>query len=398
MESRKRTSNEHSLSANYTIPNILKKYIQPGSIISRSPGRINLIGEHADYNSGYVLPAAIDKAAWVVLTPRQDAEIHLTAADLDETFNTTVDSMEHHGSHSWPSYVLGVVEEFRIAGFTPRGFDLALSADIPIGAGLSSSAAVECATAFALNELTGAGLSRLQIVQLGQRAENNYVGMQCGIMDQFASVFGKAGHVIRLDCRSLEYAYVPFNTEGVRIVLLDTQVKHSLVTSEYNVRRKQCEQGVHWIQQGQRGVYSLRDANMELLDKYVLPQDTLVYQRCRYVVEEIERLLAACEDLERGDLPAFGQKMYATHDGLSNLYEVSCPELDFLVSVAKTCDGVLGARMMGGGFGGCTINLVREADINSFIEKASAAYTNDLGLELKAYIANIENGSCLVAQ
>jgi galactokinase len=380
----------------FSIPDSLQKYIQEGSLLARSPGRINLIGEHTDYNNGFVLPAAIDKAAYIVITARKDNEIHLYAVDLNDKYVTTLNELKKSVKSSWPNYILGVVEQFKIAAVSMSGFDAALTADIPIGAGLSSSAAVECAMALAMNELFGAGFDKLALVKMAQRAENEFVGVQCGIMDQFASMFGKRNHVIRLDCRSLEYAYVPFNMNGIKVVLFDTNVKHSLGTSEYNVRRKQCETGVALIQQRKPELRSLRDATMEMLDKYVLPNDMLIYQRCKYVVEENKRLLEACKDLEEGDIHAFGRKMFETHDGLSRLYEVSCPELDFLVAHVQDNPSVLGARMMGGGFGGCTINLVKEDAINELVKQTGSAYKKAMKKELKAYVAQIETGSTLL--
>jgi galactokinase len=363
-------------------------------LIIRSPGRVNLIGEHTDYNHGFVLPAAINKAIYMAVGRRNDNEIHIVSIDLDKTFIGSVDRLDPSGQH-WPDYLLGVVQQVQALGHTVGGFNCVFGGDIPLGAGMSSSAALECATAFALNELFGLKLDTLTMVRLSQKAENVFVGVQCGIMDQFASMFGRKNHVIRLDCQSLEYAYVPFNTEGIRIVLLDTNVKHSLASSEYNTRRQQCEAGVKLIQAHHPEVKSLRDANLEMLAKYVAPVDALVSQRCEYVVEEISRLLAATHDLENGDIAAFGQKMFATHEGLSRKYEVSCPELDFLVDQVKNDANVIGARMMGGGFGGCTINLVREEAIEGLVERITPVYRQAMNKELKVYIGQIENGTSL---
>jgi galactokinase len=343
------------------------------------------------------LPAAIDKAAYIVITPRKDQEIHLHSVDLHEDYTTTVAALAKSEEMSWPNYILGVIQQFILAGIAIGGFDAALTGDIPIGAGLSSSAAVECAVALALNKLYAAGLDKFSMVKLAQRAENEFVGVQCGIMDQFASMFGKHNHVIRLDCRSLEFEYVPFNMDGIKILLLDTNVKHSLGSSEYNVRRKQCETGVAWIQRHVPEVKSLRDATVEMLDKYVLNDDLLIYQRCKYVVEENNRLLAACQDLEQGDIPAFGARMYQSHHGLSKLYEVSCPELDFLVTHVQDNPAVLGARMMGGGFGGCTINLVKEDAIEALVSETTVAYKKSMNKVLKAHVAKIETGSNLLS-
>ncbi len=381
----------------YQVPPGLKQFVKENSIVTRSPGRINLIGEHTDYNNGFVLPAAIDKAAYLVITPRNDNEIHLHSVDMNEDYTTTASELKKSANSSWPNYILGVIQQFVLAGISISGFDAALTGDIPIGAGLSSSAAVECAVALAMNELFATGFDKFTLVKLSQKAENEFVGVQCGIMDQFASMFGKYNHVIRLDCRSLAYEYVPFNMEGIKILLLDTNVKHSLGTSEYNVRRKQCETGVAWIQRHLPEVQSLRDVTPDMLDKYVLHDDILIYQRCKYVVEENNRLLAACKDLEEGNMTAFGKKMFETHYGLSKLYEVSCPELDFLVTHVQSNPSVLGARMMGGGFGGCTINLVKEEAIDELVADATLAYKKGMNMDLKAHIAKIETGSNILS-
>ncbi len=375
------------------IPVSLEAFIQNETIVACSPGRINFIGEHTDYNNGFVLPAAIDKAAYIALTPRADEEIHLHSIDLNDHFVTDIHNVEKHASKSWPNYILGVVEQFRKKGFALKGFDAALTADVPIGAGLSSSAAVECATAFALNSFFQAGFDKQTLVKMAQKAEHEFAGVQCGIMDQFASVFGKHNHVIRLDCRSLEYVYEPLQMDGYKVVLLDTNVHHSLASSEYNVRRQQCEKGLSFIQQHHPEVNSLRDVTVDMLDAYVEPNDELIYNRCRYVVDENARLLAACNDLENNDIVAFGKKMFETHDGLSKLYEVSCKELDFLVNQVRDNAAVVGARMMGGGFGGCTINLVKEDHIDALVEDITKAYKENMHKDLKFYIAKIEDGS-----
>lgn len=362
-------------------------------LLVRSPGRINIIGEHTDYNEGFVLPAAIDKAAYLAIALRDDDEIHLVAADLNETFSVSIKEMKPVGDVSWPNYILGAVAQFQQKGIALRGFNALLTADVPVGAGLSSSAAVECATAFALNELLGAGLERIEMVKMAQKAEHEYAGVMCGIMDQFASMMGKKDHVIKLDCRSLEYEYVPFKLEGIKILLLDTNVKHSLATSEYNTRRKECNQAVTWVKEREQQVKSLRDVDAAMLTKYVLPKDELIYKRSLFIVEEIERLQTACIDLENGDLKALGKKMFETHDGLSSMYAVSCEELDFLVNFVRNDRDVIGARMMGGGFGGCTINLVKENGVPALIENISEAYLKKTVRTLTSYIVSIEGGT-----
>ena len=386
----------YSVAAQHAIPAMLEKFIYEHSIVTRSPGRINLIGEHTDYNNGFVLPAAIDKAAWIALTPRTDNEINLTSIDLDETCHTTTTRLIPSQKHAWYDYILGVVDQFQKNGIAVSGFDAALTADIPIGAGLSSSAAIECAVAFALNEWLQCGFGKIELVKIAQKAENDYVGLQCGIMDMFASVFGTADHVIKLDCRTLEYKYEPFKLDGYKIVLFDTNVKHTLASSQYNVRRQQCEMGVALIQQHIPFVHSLRDVTKSMLQQYVQRFDEEVYRRCLYVVEETERLQQACLDLENNDIKAFGAKMFETHEGLSTMYEVSCAELDFLVDFVKDNDAVPGARMMGGGFGGCTINIIASEAIETLTAQLKPAYEAAMHKELKIYIAQIGAGTGII--
>jgi galactokinase len=374
----------------------IERYENEPAVIVRSPGRVNIIGEHTDYNEGFVLPAAIDKAAYVALSIRNDDEIHLTALDLNETFSSTVTELKPVGDISWPNYILGSAAQFLKRGVKLPGFNAILSSDVPIGAGLSSSAAVECATVYALNELLHTNIDRVAMVEMAQKAEHEYAGVMCGIMDQFASMMGKKDHVIKLDCRSLAYEYVPFKLDGIKILLLNTNVKHSLASSEYNTRRNECNQAVDWIKVHYPEVTSLRHATIAMLNEYVLPKDKTIDDRSRFVVEEIDRLLTGCNDLQQGDIAALGKKMFATHDGLSKLYEVSCKELDFLVDFVRDRPEVIGARMMGGGFGGCTINLVKESAIEELIKAIKPAYESEMGLQLDYYIASIENGTEII--
>ena len=380
---------------NSTIDKKLKEFINEKTLLVRSPGRINLIGEHTDYNEGFVLPAAIDKAAYLAFTPRNDDQINLFSIDLNDQYSSNITDFSP-AKKSWPNYLLGVADQFRQRGLLTKGFDAALTADVPIGAGLSSSAAVENAIGMALNETLKTNVDKLSLVKISQEAEHTYPGVMCGIMDMFASMFGKKNNVIKLDCRSLEYKYEPLHMEGYKIVLIDTQVKHSLNETGYNTRREECEEGVAMIQKHHAEVTSLRDVTIEMLKQYVQPYNELIYKRCSYVLEENERLLIACDYLENGNLQAFGKKMYESHEGLSKKYEVSCKELDFLVAQVQNNPAVLGARMMGGGFGGCTINLVKEEAVNTLVEQVTEAYKKDLHLEAKAYITNIENGTSLL--
>ncbi len=377
------------------IKKITNSFVQKFGVspsIFRSPGRVNILGEHTDYNEGFVLPAAIDKNIYIAISKRSDNIINLYAIDFNESYTGDINKVEK-STTQWANYVLGVVDQLQKKGFILSGFNVVVDGDVPIGAGLSSSAALECATIYALNDIFLLGLDRLQMVTLAQKAEHVFAGVHCGIMDQFASMFGKKDHVIKLDCRSLEYEYVPFKLNGYKIVLLNTNVKHNLAASEYNTRRQQCEKGVSLVAQHHATVKNLRDVTIEMLNEFVELFDPVVYQRCKYVVQENERLLGACEDLKHGNIKALGEKMYLTHMGLRNLYDVSCKELDFLVEYLKNIPSVAGARMMGGGFGGCTINLVKEDAIEKLVTDISMAYTEAMKLPLTAYIASIEDGT-----
>lgn len=364
----------------------------PEKIVS-SPGRINLIGEHTDYNLGFVLPAAIDKYIHLAIKRRKDQQIHLVAADLGEQYRGNTDQLEP-SPQGWPNYLLGVMQEFAAKGVQLPGLEICFGGDIPAGAGLSSSAAIECAFAFALNELLGTDYPRLDLVKMAQTAENRFVGVQCGIMDQFASMFGVQGKAILLDCRSLKYEHVPLEMNQYAILLLDSQVKHSLAGSEYNLRREQCDMGVKALRKVYPSVASLRDANRAMIE-YTLKDQVpdLIYNRCKYVVEENLRLQVGCEALRRNDLVTFGKKMYASHVGLSKLYEVSCPELDYLVDLARLEHSIVGARMMGGGFGGCTINIIRKSFLNEVVERIQSAYTQRFGYSPTPIVCNLANGT-----
>ncbi len=362
------------------------------ALIIRSPGRINLIGEHTDYNMGFVLPAAINKAIYLGIHLRKDQKISLYSIDYQDDYQTDLDAINRSGK-LWPDYILGVVKQIQKNHSLDHGFNIVFGGDIPPGAGLSSSAALECATAYALNSIFNLNIQNMALVCLAQAAENEFVGVKCGIMDQFASMFGKKDYLMRLDCRSLEYTYVPFHSDKLKIVLFDTRVKHSLASSAYNERREQCEAGVKLIQAVHPEVLSLRDASEEMLLEFVKPVNEIVYNRCSFIVGEIKRLLNSCNDLENNNMPAFGKRMFETHAGLKDLYEVSCQELDLLVDLVKNDPNVIGARMMGGGFGGCTINLVNSESVEALIKKVGDNYHAKTGTEMLAYVVEIEDGT-----
>lgn len=364
-------------------------------MVFRSPGRVNIIGEHTDYNNGFVLPAAIDKAIYIGIKRRDDDQIILYSEEFRQDHKSDVAGVKP-SEKQWPNYILGVVDQLNKKGYKIHGFNLNIEGNVPIGSGLSSSAAVECATAFALNSLFNLDIEKRELALISQKAEHEFAGVMCGIMDQFASVFGKKDHVIRLDCMTTEFEYVPLKLEGYKILLLNTNVKHSLASSEYNTRRKECHDGVEMVRQKYPEVKSLRDVNMAMLNECVIGKDDLIYKRCKYVVEENERLFSACDALIKGDLRTLGKNMYGSHDGLSTEYEVSCKELDFLVDAVHTNNNVMGARMMGGGFGGCTINLVKEEAIEKLVEELSASYNKEMRLDLTAYIAETSDGSSQV--
>ncbi|MCB0842027.1 MAG: galactokinase [Bacteroidetes bacterium] len=368
----------------------IQKYQHQPTLFT-APGRINIIGEHTDYNMGLVLPAAIDKAITFAVAPNESREIRITAIDLGEEVSVFVDEISPL-NRQWPNYLLGVVDQLQRNGYKFGGFDCVFGGNIPLGAGLSSSAAVECGLAFALNHIFDLGIEKMELVKMAQLAEHTYAGVKCGIMDQFASTFGKENHVVRLDCRSLDYEYFPLNMSGYKIMLCNTRVSHSLADSEYNTRREECETGVQILQKHYPGVQSLRDTNIQQLQKHVAEFPPVIYQRCKYVVEEIQRVEDSCAALNEGNIEHVGQLMYQSHHGLQHEYQVSCPELDFLVDLVRDDSRVLGSRMMGGGFGGCTINIVKADAVEGLTETCINAYEKQFGHKPEIYITSITDG------
>lgn len=361
-------------------------------LLVRAPGRVNLIGEHTDYNGGFVLPAAVDKEIHFAVGLNSTNTVRLVAHDLDETYDFSLADEVKPGQTQWANYLKGVVAQLQRKGLAVPGFDCVFGGNVPMGAGMSSSAAIECGLAFALNKLLGGKFDRLELAHMAQAAEHEFAGVKSGLMDQFASLFGRPGQVVRLDCRSLDYEYFPFDTTAHHLILCNSGVKHSLASSEYNTRRRECEQGMALLQQYYPQVQSLRDATLDQLRTHQVELGDVLYRRCSYVVEENLRVEAACQHLLGGNLGAFGQEMYGSHAGLRDKYEVSCRELDVLVELARPLPGVLGARMMGGGFGGCTINLVETTQVDHFVERMKAGYQRELNLALETYEAVIVGG------
>lgn len=375
-----------------SIKNKFQSIFDQEPIVVRSPGRINIIGEHTDYNDGFVLPAAIDKAVYIAVGKREDNLISLFAEDYQAKYEVALADIAITDLH-WPNYILGVVDQIQKRGFTVGGFNLYIDGDVPLGAGLSSSAAVECATTLALSELFQLNIERLDIPKIGQLAEHNYAGVKCGIMDQFASTFGKKDQVLKLDCRSLEYEYVPLVLDGYTIILLNTNVKHELGDTAYNKRVEQCAQAISWIKEKYPDVINMRDVSVAMLDEMVKDRDAEVYTKTKFVVEESERVHEACSHLKAGNLIALGQNLLASHNGLSKEYEVSCAESDYLVDFIKQFPEVLGARQMGGGFGGCTINLVKNDFVDELIKNISPAYRAKFDKEITVIQVKTDDGT-----
>ncbi len=369
------------------IREIFKTHFEKEGTMYASAGRINLIGEHTDYNGGFVFPGAIDKYIMAEIAPNGTDHVRIYSIDMNEPASFGLEETDIPNAQ-WVKYIFGVCREIIKRGGQVRGFDAVFAGDIPLGAGLSSSAALESCFAYALNDLFNENkIDKFELARIGQSTEHNYCGVNCGIMDQFASIFGKKGYLMRLDCRSMDFEYYPFNPEGYKLVLVDSVVKHELVDSPYNKRRESCERVARTL-----GVETLRDADMDMLDSHKQEISEEDYRRARFVIGEKQRVLDVCDALERGDYETVGKRMYETHEGLSQDYEVSCEELDFLNAIAKEC-GVTGSRIMGGGFGGCTINLVKDNLYDNFINTAKTKFTKQYGHEPKIYDVVISDGA-----
>jgi len=362
-------------------------------LIVESPGRINLIGEHTDYNMGYVLPTAIAKKIIFKLQKNgSDTHCNIYTLGYDQGFEIDLNTIAK-SKIEWQNYILGVLNEISKRTAKLRGFDCTIESNLPTGSGLSSSAALECGLAFGLNELFGLGLSKIEMVELSQIAEHTYAGTQCGIMDQYASVMSEAGHVILLDCRSLERGMIPIDLQPYKIILLNTKVSHNLATSEYNVRKAECEQGISIIQKKYPEVQSLRDVDQEMLTECKAEMNETIRRRCTFIIAENQRVLKMAKALEANNLEQVGKLLYEAHEGISKDYEVSCKESDFLVDFSKSNPQVLGARQTGGGFGGCTLNIVAENAVEGFVTAAAIAYKKAFDIDLEWFEVSPSQGT-----
>lgn len=375
---------------------VFEKQFGEPSIVIASPGRINIIGEHVDYNDGYVLPAAIDRYIWGAFGESTDGQTHIIAANLGREIHFSMSEIKDYVYSDWNAYIIGVIRELQEQGAQIRDFNLVFGGDIPIGSGLSSSAALENCVALGLNNLFDLGLDKKDLIFISQKAEHNFAQVECGIMDQFASMFGRKDNAIFLDTQSLDYQYLSLDMKEWEFVLIDSNVKHSLVGSEYNIRRQQCNNGLDIIKRHFPQVSSFRQVSPEILCDAEPLLDKTVFQRVRFVVEEISRTQKAKQAIEQGKWQELGQLLNQTHEGLRDLYQVSCHELDFLVDKATGHSGVVGSRMMGGGFGGCTINLVRRDQTQDFVEYITEEYYRKFTFQADVYKVKIVNGTAEV--
>lgn len=377
----------------HTTEHFEKLFHNKPEYIFLSPGRINIIGEHVDYNDGFVLPAAINKYVCIAISPNETTITKIIAKDLNEIFEFDLNDQLVPNAEMWINYILGVLQQFKEKNLSVKNFNAVFSSTVPIGAGLSSSAAVECGFAFALNKMYQCNLSKQEIALIGQKSEHTFVGVNCGIMDQFASVFGKKNKVIKLDCNTLAYEYHKADFKNYSLLLLDSNVKHTHLTSGYNDRRNEVEQGLAIIKQHFPAVKTFRNCTSSMVLELKEQLGETIFKRCHFVVKEIQRVQDAVDAIENSDFKKLGELMTETHQGLSNEYEVSCDEIDFLVNAVQNEKTVLGARMMGGGFGGCSINLVEKGSENELIKKISEQYRNAFGIELKSYKVKISKGT-----
>lgn len=386
---------KHRNKMNYTLLNHIEKTFDEKfggeKIAVRAPGRINIIGEHTDYNEGFVLPAAVPAAIYFAIGRRNDNKVNLYSTDFKQQCEFSLNDTQKPDLQ-WASYLFGVTKIIQQRGNKISGFNCVFGGDIPVGSGMSSSAALESGLAFGISQLNNLNITPLEMAKIGQQSEHEYVGVKCGIMDQYASIFGKEGKCIKLDCRSLQHEYANANIPGYVFILSNTMVKHSLASSEYNKRRSEVEEGVAKVKALHPEVKSLRDCTLDMINEIKSNISETIYRRCRFVIEENERVTKACERLNNGEIEEFGKLIYQSHYGLSQMYEVSCNELDFLVSQTESMDYVLGSRMMGGGFGGCTISLVKAENAEEFKKTIAKAYKKEFNIDPQFYQAVAENG------
>jgi len=369
-----------------------KAHFGTAASVYRAPGRVNLIGEHTDYNDGFVLPAAIEFYCWAAAAPRRDGRLIIYSEKFKETVEVALDSLSPLETKHWANYPLGVASALRQAGKPLTGANIYIAGEVPFGAGLSSSAAVEVATGFALLGQSGLVVDRSELAQLCQKAENEFVGARVGIMDQFISCYGRASHALLLDCRSLQHEFVKIPAD-LQLVICNTMVKHELASSEYNARRAECEEGVRILRKAFPEIRALRDVSLSQLDEHRRNLPLTVFARCRHVITENARVKTAVEAFRREDRQALGRLMRDSHRSLRDDYEVSCKELDLMVEIAEVQEGLIGARMTGGGFGGCTINLVECAAVSDFRRNVAAAYFSKTGLTPEIFVSPASDGA-----
>ena len=373
-----------------------RKYFTGNARVFSAPGRVNLIGEHTDYNGGFVFPMALEYSTLVAVSPRDDRKVNLLSVDMDSSITFSLDDNQKKRDH-WSDYTAGVARMLELEGIHLPGADMLISSSVPVGAGLSSSAAIEISSALAFLSTAGKEMPNAELALLGQRAENRFVGMNCGIMDQFISVCGEKDRALFLDCRSLDYRQVPLPSDKVKIVICNTMVKHQLGTSEYNKRRAECEEGVRILKTDYPQVQALRDVTIDEFKKSESSLPEVVRKRCRHVISENKRVLDSIEALDKKDLELFGRLMNSSHESLKTDYEVSCPELDQMVALAHRLHGCLGARMTGGGFGGCTVNLVLNEAADDFRLEISRFYEDATGIKPEVYISSPSQGAHEIA-
>jgi len=363
-----------------------------------APGRINLLGEHIDYNDGVMLPTAIDLGLYLIGNRRNDRVVYLYASAFDESFSLNTTKHVEKCEVPWANYIIGVIAQFQKRNIDVPGFNLAFDGDLPIGAGLSSSAALECAVVTFINQITNANINKIDLLKMAQKSEHEFAGVQCGIMDQFASMMSKKDHLILLDSVTLDFEYLKMDLGDFCFVLINSNVEHSLMSSEYNLRRKECEQVLSKFKTNNRLVVNFRDCTLQMLKEIKNDMEPALYKRAKYVIEEMHRVKRAIKALNSNDLTRLGEIMYETHLGLSEDYEVSCKELDFLCGFTLEIESVLGARMMGGGFGGCTLNLIRKDSVDLITNEISIAYKNKFKIEPTIIPVNLGSGASIIEQ